>query len=308
MALERLEDRTLLAADFSVTLEAESAVLNGPVAASNHVGYTGEGFADFQKASGESIRWTVVAPEAGNYELSLRYALATGDRPLRILANGENVEASLSMPATGGWDLWDSAKVVARLHAGENTIEALSIGSSGANVDSITISGTDEIAAVTYEAESASLTGAVVASDHQGYTGSGFVDYLHAVGDSIEWSVQAEHAGDYLLTFRYALDDSSTPFNHENRPLALEIGGQMVESSLTFSRTGSGGSWTTWGEVELAATLTQGTNSIRLTATGESGANINHLRVQALSSGDTGSTGTGGSTHPSVGFSVVLGT
>lgn len=288
IAVERLEDRTLMAADFSVVLEAEEAVLNGPKAASDHAGFTGGGFADFQASSGESVRWSVVAPEEGNYDLSFRYALASGDRPLRILVNGEAVAASLSMPATGSWDLWDSVGAVAKLRAGENTIEAFSMGKSGANVDSVTVSGTDEIAAVLYEAESATLAGAVAAADHAGYTGAGFVDFLHANGDSIEWTVQADRTGDHELTFRYALDDSSLPFSHEDRPLSVEVNGTVVDAAHSFPRTASGGGWTTWAEVRLTTSLHNGENTIRVQATGESGANLDHLRVRAIDQGPGG--------------------
>ena len=41
----------------------------------------------------------------------------------------------------------------------------------------------------TYEAEDAVLSGAVVASNQGGYTGTGFADYLNASNDYVEWTV-----------------------------------------------------------------------------------------------------------------------
>src|SRR5204863_6140716 len=39
-----------------------------------------------------------------------------------------------------------------------------------------------------YEAENAVLSGAVVSNTKAGYTGTGFVDYINASGDSVTWT------------------------------------------------------------------------------------------------------------------------
>ncbi len=76
----------------------------------------------------------------GSYDLSYRYALGGGDRPLEIKVNGQVVTASLSFPATGSWTTWGyTATVPVTLNAGDNTITATGIGSSGANVDHLLV-------------------------------------------------------------------------------------------------------------------------------------------------------------------------
>ena len=47
----------------------------------------------------------------------------------------------------------------------------------------------------TYEAEKGVLRGAVVASNQPGYTGTGFVDFVHASGDYVEFTVNASASG-----------------------------------------------------------------------------------------------------------------
>ncbi len=74
---------------FQVTVEAETALLSGPVVSSLHAGFTGSGYADYQAASGEFIEWTVVAPAFGSHTLTFRHANGgTTSRPLSVTANG----------------------------------------------------------------------------------------------------------------------------------------------------------------------------------------------------------------------------
>jgi hypothetical protein len=58
----------------TATYEAEQAVLNGAIVATNQTGYTGTGFADYQNATGDYIEWTVNAAAAGSFSLQFRYA------------------------------------------------------------------------------------------------------------------------------------------------------------------------------------------------------------------------------------------
>ncbi|MFE9601350.1 CBM35 domain-containing protein [Streptomyces hokutonensis] len=120
-----------------------------------------------------------------------------------------------------------------------------------------------------YQAENATLSGAVVGTDQAGYTGSGFADYQHADGDYVEWTVQAPAAGTYTLQFRYGNADFT------DRPLAVTVN-DGDSHTLSFPSTGW---WTSWSVVGLTVTLAEGTNTIRATATGSSGGNIDWLGV-----------------------------
>ena len=127
---------TISATSASEIYEAELAYLNGPLVKSNVAGYSGTGFADYQNLFDDYAEWTVDVAGAGQYLLVFRYGLASGDRPLQISVNGQEVQASLSFPATGSWTSWGLTEgVLVNLNAGSNTIRATAIGSSGANVD-----------------------------------------------------------------------------------------------------------------------------------------------------------------------------
>jgi len=119
-----------------------------------------------------------------------------------------------------------------------------------------------------YEAETALVSGAAIASSSAGFTGTGFVDYINASGDFVEWTVNAATAGTYTLKFRFANGGTNT------RSLAIKVNGTTVNSALAFGPTGA---WTTWTTKDQQVTLVAGSNKVRATATGTSGPNIDHL-------------------------------
>ncbi|MDQ3550624.1 MAG: carbohydrate-binding protein, partial [Bacteroidota bacterium] len=249
-------------------LEAENAFLYRAVVAANHPGYTGTGFADYLNSSGDYIEWTTNQPGAGSASLEFRYANgSTSNRPLKLEVNGVVVSSSIDFPPTGSWSTWSTITFPATLNTGTNKIKLSAIGSSGGNIDhlKVVVVSNDIL-----EAEKASLYRAIVASNHAGYTGTGFADYINSSGDYIEWTVNQLNSVSASLQFRYA-NGSTT-----NRPLKLEVNGALVASSLNFQPTGS---WSSWSTASVATTLNAGVNKVRLTAIGSSGGNIDHLKV-----------------------------
>ncbi len=120
-----------------------------------------------------------------------------------------------------------------------------------------------------WEAEEAALSGAVVATSHSNYSGTGFVDYRNRTGDSITWTVTVPVAGRYRLAFRYALRDGT-------RTMTVTAGGQVAAPALAFPATGN---WYTWERVGLSVSLNAGTNTISLKARGSSGPNVDYLAI-----------------------------
>jgi hypothetical protein len=135
-----------------------------------------------------------------------------------------------------------------------------------------------------FEAEKASLKGAVTATNHPGYSGTGFVDYLNPAGDAITWQVYTPLAGLYNLSFRYALQSGS-------RPMGLTVNG-VAGAAVPFSATGA---WNTWRLSTVRTPLKAGLNTVTLYATGASGPNLDYLLVLpeqvALPTGRVGADG-----------------
>jgi hypothetical protein len=120
-----------------------------------------------------------------------------------------------------------------------------------------------------YQAENATLSGAIAAHDNPGYTGTGYADYQNASGDYVQWSVKVAGAGDYVLAFRYANGDTA------NRPLAITVNGAAA-GTLPFAPTGG---WSNWDFQTVTVALPAGSSTVRATATGASGGNVDYLDI-----------------------------
>jgi Ca2+-binding RTX toxin-like protein len=273
------------------TYQAEAATLSGVLVQSNVKGYTGTGFADYQHASGDFVEFAVDVASGGAYSLGLRYANgATSDRPLELKVDGQAVAARLSFAPTGGWGTWKTVEQPAALTSGRHLVRLTSVGSNGPNLDSLTVTATAPPPA-TLQAESASLVGAVAASDVKGYTGSGYADFQHGTGDSVEFTFNAPAAGNYRLDFRYANGAAA------DRSLELRVNGAVAQARLPFVPTGA---WPTWAVSPATVSLAAGENKVRLTSIGSNGPNLDSL---TLSPADT----TGGPIRLAGGVLIVQG-
>ncbi|WP_018617378.1 T9SS type A sorting domain-containing protein [Segetibacter koreensis] len=134
----------------------------------------------------------------------------------------------------------------------------------------LTVTGTAPSTTDTLQAEEATIYGGVVASNHVNYAGTGFVDYQQPYDDFIEWSVNRSEAGSVLLQFRYSNG------RENDRPLKLEVNGVDVGTNISFLSTNS---WTDWRIAEATVNLNAGMNTIKLTAVGSSGPNIDYVAI-----------------------------
>jgi exo-1,4-beta-D-glucosaminidase len=114
---------------------------------------------------------------------------------------------------------------------------------------------------VVYQAEDATISQGVVESNHDGYTGTGFVNYDNLTGSYVEWTVNAPVAGPVTLELRYA--NGTTV----NRPMSITVNGGAAVTR-DFNGTGN---WDTWQTSTFTVTLAQGVNKIRATATTANG-------------------------------------
>ncbi|WP_347158079.1 CBM35 domain-containing protein [Pontibacter chitinilyticus] len=125
-------------------------------------------------------------------------------------------------------------------------------------------------AAVKLEAEDATLSGAVVATDHVGYSGTGFVDFINPLDDYIEWNVNVTVAGAYSLGISFS--NGREP----QRPLELAVDGKQAVV-YPFETTYSWESWAYYNGPVVY--LTKGAHTIRATAKGFSGPNVDYLTL-----------------------------
>jgi glucose/arabinose dehydrogenase len=124
---------------------------------------------------------------------------------------------------------------------------------------------------VAYQAESATISQGVVASNHTGYTGTGFVDYTNITGSYVQFAVTAASAGPGQLAFRFANGTAV------DRPMDITVNGTKVATGVSFPATAD---WNSWQTVTVNAALTAGANTVRATATtANGGPNLDELSV-----------------------------
>ncbi|MBT2799159.1 carbohydrate-binding protein, partial [Halomonas sp. ISL-104] len=123
-------------------LEDNAALPNGL-----RPGFTGEGYLDFGDTAGDAITFVITVPEAGSYDLNVRYASNTA-RPLDLSVNGGDANqlpfASTDPDGGGieeGFNHWLFETITVTLEAGDNTL-SLAIppsANTGPNIDRIEI-------------------------------------------------------------------------------------------------------------------------------------------------------------------------
>jgi glucose/arabinose dehydrogenase len=242
------------------------------VVESNHPGFSGTGFVNYNNVAASAVQWSVDATAAGTATLAFRFANGTTTpRPMDIAVNGSVVASGVTFPGTGSWSTWQTKSITVPVVAGANTVKASATSADGGpNVDWLEV----EVAAPTsdFQAEDATtITQGVVESDHVGFTGTGFVNYNNVVGSAVEWTVGARSAGSVGLTFRFA--NGTTV----GRPMDISVNGTTVRSGLAF---GGSGNWDTWKTVTINAPLKAGNNTIKATATtANGGPNVDKLTV-----------------------------
>lgn len=122
--------------------QAEDAVIGSGQVDSDHAGFTGTGFVNYDNITGSYVEWTVTAPTAASHNLTFRYANGTStNRPMSITVDGTVIDAGLAFPGTGAWTTWRTSTATVTLTAGSHIIRATATTSNGGpNVDRLTLS------------------------------------------------------------------------------------------------------------------------------------------------------------------------
>ena len=124
--------------------QAEDATISQGLVESNHAGFSGRGFVNYDNLVGSYVEWTVQAP-AGPADVTLRYANGTAAaRPLDFTVNGVAGAVGIAFPGTGAWTTWQTKTVRLTLAAGTNKIRArATTADGGPNADVLTVNPTN---------------------------------------------------------------------------------------------------------------------------------------------------------------------
>ncbi len=257
--------------------EAENATLAGGAAVNtNHANYSGTGFVEGFWTAGANVTFTVNAGVAGKYSTRLHYANASGGaKTVSLYVNGTKIK-QITCANLANWDTWNDETEVVTLTAGSNTIKySYDTGdTANINLDYIETS-------ILYEAENGTLAGgAATATDHNNYSGTGFVAGFEAVGASDTITVSVPVAGSYNVRLHYA-NALNGAGQQQTQSLSVYVNGTKIKQTLLPDL----GTWDLWGDATEVLTLTAGSNTIKYSYdTGDGGhVNLDYIQVKPTS-------------------------
>lgn len=237
---------TLAPVRSDVGYEAELAFVGGGAAPSDtSKGFSGDGYADGFTTNGAKISFTVNAPEAGSYDIGLRYMNASStERTLSVYVNGLPVSQAAFSKAT----TWSDRSIELELRAGINTItfQKNATDTGRVKLDSLTVRDSvginyrgATVPYTSYEAEHAVTNGEVlepsrlykeIASEASGRSAV----KLDAEGEYVEFTL-AKAANSIVL--RYVIPDSEDGAGL-NETLALYVNGEFKQQLSLSSKHG----------------------------------------------------------------------
>ena len=118
--------------------QAEDGTLaNDAIFEDRNTGFAGTGYVNFAATAGSSTKIPVTVKAAGEYTVTLTYALGKDEtRKLCIRVGGEEA-VQMEFASTGTWTDWKTVDITLNLVAGVNEIEFATIDGDGPNLDQI---------------------------------------------------------------------------------------------------------------------------------------------------------------------------
>lgn len=130
------------------------------------------------------------------------------------------------------------------------------------------------------EAEGLQAGGVAVASDHRGYTGTGFAAGFTGTGSSVSADIDVTSAGSYRFDLRYA-NSLGGDGQAQTRTLTLSVdGGAQQKVSLPATTN-----WDTWSLASAGVQLGAGHHTLTLTRTASDSGNVNIDSVALVQAG-----------------------
>jgi len=203
------------------------------------------------------------------------------------IEKGKTSQLSATVAPSNATDkslIWTSSNTAVATVNATGLVSAVTVGTAtitaktndGAKTATCAVTVTNAPAGSVYEAENASYTGGGIATDHTGYTGTGFWAYVNTQGSKITFTVNASTSGTYPVTCKYCAGSASA------RTMSLYVNGTKIRQ-VTFPATAN---WDTWGNKVDDVTLNSGNNTImyQYDSGDNGGLNIDNISLGALKS------------------------
>ncbi|MDA3891647.1 MAG: carbohydrate-binding protein [Salinivirgaceae bacterium] len=218
--------------------------------------------------AGDYLKYTLTIPTEGDYLLSYRVASLNGGGKLNLKADYSNdILAELTIPNTGGWQVWTTQSHTAHLAAGTYSI-TLEVIIGGFNLNYFTIEpeNTTPVNPLFIEAEDyVDYFGIETENCSEGTLNIGWVD----MGDWMAYNIDIPEEGLYNIDLRVASSVNGGKISIEN------FGGSPIYNTIDVPNTNG---WQNWTTITTQVDLNAGNQTIALTAA-QGGWNLNWLQL-----------------------------
>lgn len=239
-------------------------------------GNTGFGYVNGLSKANSSVEFSVNIENAASYDVKLRYANMTEGKSLALYLNGTYVK-DISLPVTGGSNVWTEQLETLKLKEGINTItyRCKTDASGIINIDNIHL---NKRTPWKYQAEQAIRSGSLkVVQDHLWYDGNGFLGGFEKEGDSVQFEVNVPNTTAYTSTLRYCGAQKS------NITMSMYVNDEFIKQVILPPTA----NWDTWTDATESVNLKAGKNVIEfIREEGDTGRfNIDSLTIDKFSGG-----------------------
>ncbi|MHC9034942.1 delta endotoxin C-terminal domain-containing protein, partial [Cobetia marina] len=127
------------------------------------------------------------------------------------------------------------------------------------------------------------VTGGDNPSNTANASGTAYVDFGGATGETLTFTFSVTEAGEYELALGYALSQNGDG-SDRNRPLRLDVNGELQDRMFDLpstTLTGDATDFSEFGERTIRVQLQAGENTVSFTSNGASGPNVDYLEVRA---------------------------
>ena len=261
--------------------------------------------------AGEWLSYTVNVASAGTYAIDFRVASSGTGGTARITIDGADVSGAIELPATGGWNVWqtvrkDGVTLPAGTHTLRLTIEANGSGGTAADINWLNVSAASApVSSAAYSGTPVAVPNRIEAENYdRGGEGSAYHDTttgnssgayrnddvdIRATSDaSGGYNIKSVRAGEWLAysvnvvtAGTYALDLRVASLGGGGTVRVL-VDGTDATGAIVLPDTGG---WNTWRTVtKTGVTLTAGSHVVRLVieanGSGGTAADVNWLAIR----------------------------
>ena len=220
--------------------------------------------------NGDWMDYSVNPAATGSYTVRFRVASGATGAQFQVRKSDGTVLTTVNVPATGGWQNWQTVTATVSLSAGAQTLRLFSNTWNGWNINWMEIEGggstTTTVPSTTTKVEAENYTAMngvqkENTADAGGGQNVGWIDN----GDWMDYSVTPSVTGAYSFKFRLAAGSTGAQFQ-VRRPDG---------TVLTTVNVPATGGWQNWQTVTATVNLTAGAQTLRLFSTTWNGWNIN---------------------------------